>query len=114
MDVHLTHYPLRDYKGMLADMSNILKDYAKVGSRNSKAIEHGKLAKHMMHLVRLYLMCFDILERGKIITYREQDHDFLMEIRNGKYLDDNKQPIPEFFEMVTDFEKKARICQNTY
>lgn len=111
MDVHLTHYPLRDYKGMLADMSNILKDYAKVGSRNSKAIEHGKLAKHMMHLVRLYLMCFDILERGKIITYREQDHDFLMEIRNGKYLDDNKQPIPEFFEMVTDFEKRLEYAK---
>ena len=56
-------------------------------------------------------MCFDILERGKIITYREQDHDFLMEIRNGKYLDDNKQPIPEFFEMVTDFEKRLEYAK---
>ena len=29
----------------------------------------------MMHLVRLYLMCFDILEHGAIITYREKEHD---------------------------------------
>ena len=112
MDVHLTHYPLRDYKGMTSDMANILKDYAKIGSRNSKAIEHNKLSKHMMHLVRLYLMCLDILERGEIITYREKDHDYLMEIRDGKYLDENRQPIPEFFEIVDDFEKKLEYAKN--
>lgn len=112
MDVHLTHYPLIDYKGMWSDMKNVLSDYAKIGSRNSKAIEHGKLAKHMMHLIRLYLMCLDILERGEIITYREKDHDYLMEIRNGKYLDENKQPIPEFFEVVDDFEKRLEYAKN--
>ena len=34
----------------------------KFDTRNRKAIEHKKLGKHMMHLVRLYLMVFDILE----------------------------------------------------
>lgn len=111
MDVHLTHYPLRDYKAMWSEMNNIVKEYAKVGTRNSKAIEHGKLAKHMMHLIRLYLMCLDILEHGEIVTYREKDHDFLMEIRNGKYLNDNRQPIPEFFEMVDEFEKKLEYAK---
>lgn len=111
MDIHLTHYPLRDYKAMWSEMNNIVKEYGKVGSRNSKAIEHGKLAKHMMHLVRLYLMCFDILEHGEIITYREKDHDFLMEIRNGKYLDDNRQPIPEFFELVDELEKRLEYAK---
>ncbi|WP_428047285.1 glutamate ligase domain-containing protein [Candidatus Proelusimicrobium excrementi] len=59
----------------------------------------------MMHLVRLYLMAFDILERGEIITYREADHDFLMEILNGKYLDEKQQPIPEFFDLVKALEE---------
>ena len=108
MDVNLTHYPLRDYKAMWSEMHNIVKDYSKIGSRNSKAIEHGKLGKHMMHLVRLYLMCFDILEKEEIVTYREKEHDFLMDIRNGKFLDDNNQPLPEFYDMVNDFEK--RLC----
>ena len=67
MDVNLKHYPLRDYKSMWSEMQNIVKDYSKIGKRNSKAIEHDKLGKHMMHLIRLYLMCFDILEDGKII-----------------------------------------------
>lgn len=113
MDVNLKHYPLRDYKGMWSVMNNIVKEYGKIGKRNSHAIEHGKLAKHMMHLVRLYLMCLDILNEGKIITYREKDHDFLMDIRNGKYLDDNRQPTPEFFDIVNDLEDKLDKAKET-
>lgn len=112
-DVNLKHYPLRDYRGMLSDMRTIINEYAKVGRRNEKAINHGKLGKHMMHLVRLYLMVFDILEKEEIITYREDDHDFLMDIRNGKYLDENEQVIPEFYEIVDSFEKKLDKLKNT-
>lgn len=106
MDVSLHHYPLRDYKSMWSEMNNIVKDYSKIGKRNKNAIEHGKLGKHMMHLVRLYYMCFDILEKEKVITYRENEHDELMKIRNGKYLDEDDQPIPEFYEMVDRLEKR--------
>lgn len=111
MDVNLTHYPLRDYKGMWSEMNNIVKDYAKIGKRNKNAIEHSKLGKHMMHLVRLYLMCIDILEHKEIVTYREKEHDFLMDIRNGKYLDCNRQPIPEFFELIDDFETRIKYAK---
>ena len=112
MDINLHHYPLRDYKSMWSEMNNIVKDYSKLGKRNSYAIEHDKLGKHMMHLVRLYLMCFDILESGKIITYRKKDHDFLMDIRNGKYLDDNKQPTNEFYEIVDELENKLNYWKD--
>jgi len=111
MDINLHHYPLRDYKTMWSEMNNIVKTYSKVGHRNQNAIERGKLGKHMMHLIRLYLMCLDILERGEIITYREKEHGFLMDIRNGKYLDDNRQPIPEFFDMVNEYEKKLEYAK---
>lgn len=109
MDVNLTHYPLRDYRAMQADMTNIVRDYEKVGRRNARAIEHGKLAKHMMHLVRLYLMAFDILEKEEIITYRPE-HDFLMEVRAGKFLDNN-QPTSDFFDMVDSFEKRLQYAK---
>lgn len=111
MDINLHHYPLRYYKTMWSEMNNIVKTYSKIGHRNQNAIERGKLGKHMMHLIRLYLMCLDILERGEIITYREKEHDFLMDIRNGKYLDDNRQPMPEFFDMVNEYEKKLEYAK---
>ncbi len=55
-----------------------------------------KLKKHAMHLVRLYHMAFDILERKQIVTYREEDHDLLMVIRNGEYLNSDNLPSDEF------------------
>ena len=106
MDVVLTHYPLRDYKGLWSEMNTIVKEYGKIGKRNEKAIEHNKLGKHMCHLVRLYYMCFDILEKGEINTYRTNEHDLLMSIRNGDYLDNNKQPIKEFYGLVDKLEKR--------
>lgn len=113
MDINLKHYPLRDWKGMWSDMNNIVKDYSKLGKRNAHAASHSKLAKHMMHLVRLYLMCFDILDNGEIITYREKDHDFLMSIRNGDYLDKNDKPTKEFFNIVDELESQLEMKKNS-
>lgn len=114
MDIALSHYPLRDYKAMWSEMNNIVKDYAKIGKRNKNAVEHGKLAKHMMHLIRLYLMAIDILEKKEIVTYRESNHDLLMKIRNGRYLDANRQPTEEFFSIVENLQKRFEYAkQNT-
>lgn len=112
MDINLTHYPLRDYKGMWAEMHNIVKDYSKFGKRNAHAASHGKLGKHMAHLLRLYYMCIDILEKEEIITYREKEHNLLMDVRNGCYLDNNNQPVSEFYDLLNDLEKKLNYAQN--
>ena len=87
-------------------MNEVVKSYNKVGKRNKHAVEKNKLGKHMMHLIRLYLMCFDILEKGEINTYRKNDIQFLMDVRNGKYLDENKQPVKEFYDIVDELEAK--------
>lgn len=111
MDVNLHHYPLRDYCSMWNELQNTVKQYGKIGKRNERALEHGKIAKHMMHLIRLYMMCLDILEKEEIVTYRAAEHNLLMDIRNGKYLAEDSQPIPEFFEMVNDYEKRLSYAK---
>lgn len=110
MDIHLTQYPLRDYKSMWSDMKNIVTEYGKIGQRNKKAIEHGKIAKHMMHLIRLYLMCIDILEKEQIITYRENDLEYLLSIRYGKFLDEEGHPIEGFYDIINEFEKRMKYA----
>lgn len=121
LDVCLHHYPLRDYTGMWEEMQHIARSYKTIGKRNNNAIEHGKISKHMMHLVRLYLMAFDILEKGEIRTRRrgidangdvidpgrEREHEFLMDIRAGKYLRDD-QPTPEFYNTVREYEHRLK------
>lgn len=106
MDINLHHFPLRDYNGMLSEMHTVIRDYDKLGKRNKNAIEHNKIAKHSMHLLRLYMMCIDILEKHEINTYREKEHNLLMDIRNGKYLDENSHPTDEFMAMVEDYRIK--------
>lgn len=106
MDISLHHYPLRDYKEMWGRMSDILRDYGSAGKRNRNAISHHKLGKHMMHLLRLYMMCIDILEKEDIITYRADEHDLLMDIRNGRYLNGSGQPTDEFYELKEQYQKR--------
>lgn len=111
MDINLTGYPIRDYAGLWSDMKSIIRSYNTLGKRNENAVTHSKLGKHMMHLVRLYYMCFDILEQGKIITYRENEHELLMSIRNGAFLDENDVPTPEFYEMVNALDKHMEYAE---
>lgn len=111
MDINLQHYPLRDWTGMWNEMKAIVSNYKKFGKRNEKAVAHDKLGKHMAHLLRLYMMCIDILEKEEIITYRADEHDLLMSIRNGEYLDENRQPIPEFYDLLNEYEKRFEYAK---
>lgn len=112
VDFDFKHYPLRDFNMILVETSAIEREYNKLGTRNTKALEHGKLEKHAMHLVRLYYMAFDILERKQIITYREAEHDLLMSIRNGAYNNEQNLFNEEFYEMVDELEKRLKYAKN--
>lgn len=64
--------------------------------------------------IRLYLLCLDILEKEDIVTYRGNDLPLLMSIRKGDYQLEDGTYRPEFFEMVSDFEKRLNYAkQNT-
>lgn len=104
-DINLTHYPVREFNSILNELTNIIGTYDKLNGRNKKK-DNEHLNKHAMHLVRLYLMCLDILEKEEINTYREHDREFLLEIRNGKYMKEDGTYRDEFFQLVNDFEKR--------
>jgi len=98
INVDLKQYPLRDYKNVLMEFNNIVKCYGKLNHRNSKKdILH--LNKHIAHLFRLYMMGIDILEKQEVNTYRSVEHDFLMDLRNGKYV------INGDYSFITDLLK---------
>lgn len=104
-DISLTHFPARQFNSMMNDLHNVLGTYEKLNHRNHKK-DDAHLNKHAMHLVRLYLMCIDILEKEEIVTYREADHDLLMSIRNGTYQNEDHTYKHEFFELIDDLKKR--------
>lgn len=110
VDVSLRHYPLRDYKNIWSDLNNVIKEYGKLNKRNRKK-DDLHLNKHAMHLVRLYHMCLDILEKGDIITYRVEDHDELMAVRNGFYQQEDGTFRKEFFDLIDDLEKRMEYAR---
>ncbi|MDE7283041.1 MAG: nucleotidyltransferase domain-containing protein [Lachnospiraceae bacterium] len=113
VNANLTHYPLRDYSGMWNTMANVVRDYEKIGKRNKKK-DDLHLNKHAMHLIRLFMMALDILEKGEINTYREKEHDLLMDIRFGKCQKEDGTFHESFYDMLSDFEKKLHYAaENT-
>ena len=102
----MTPLPISTFCRISQDILNVHADYKK-SVRNDKAIAHDKLPKHMMHLLRLYMMGCDILSKQEIITYRADEHDLLMDIRNGKYLEsDALTPTKEFNELIKEYASK--------
>ena len=49
---------------------------------------------------------YDLAEDEEINTYRQSDHDFLMSVRNNSMLDNKGQPTSEFWEVLSDLEKR--------
>lgn len=110
----LSYYPVRDLKALVNDINNVINDYQNdLHGRNRKK-DDLHLNKHAMHLIRLYLMCIDILEKEDIITYREQDHDLLLSIRQGKFQREDGTFDSAFFDMVNELSAKMDYAkQNT-
>lgn len=113
VDAKLEHYPLRDYNGVFNELQLIAKEYERLNGRNKKK-DDLHLNKHAMHLVRLYHMCFDILEKEEINTYRESDHDLLMAIRTGQFACAENGFTSAFFDMISEYEKRLEYAaENT-
>ena len=111
MDADLHHYPLRRYNDMMNTLHTVVRDYDKIGKRNHKK-DDNHLNKHAMHLVRLFMMGIDILEKAEIRTHRpEEDLRLLTNIRNGEDMKEGVL-IPAFYEIVTDYERRFREAEN--
>lgn len=105
VDMDMKGYPLRDFFGVLSETGNIARDYDKLTQRNKKKdMKH--LCKHMMHLIRLYTMGAEILEGKGVHTYRTEDHDLLMSIRNGEYLIGEDMLSDEFWDLLHEMKDR--------
>lgn len=104
-DVNLSKYPVAELNGVFNELMNIFKTYDKVNHRNNKKDDY-HINKHAMHLIRLYMMGTDILEKEKIITYREDERELLLDIRNGKYMNPDGKFNSAFFDLKNEYEKR--------
>ena len=109
VDANYKHMPLRDYENMWSAMNSVVRDYDKIGKRNRKK-DDNHLNKHAMHLIRLFMMAVDILEKGKIITHRRDDLELLTKIRSGGYMQEDGTFSKEFYEILAEYENRLEIA----
>ena len=105
VDAEYKHLPLRDYTDMWSAMRTVVRDYDKIGKRNKKK-DDNHLNKHAMHLIRLFMMAIDILEKGEIRTRRTDDLPLLLAIRRGDYMQADGTFSPAFYEVLEAYERK--------
>lgn len=105
VDADYKHFPLRDYTDLWGTMRTVVRDYDKIGKRNKKK-DDNHLNKHAMHLIRLFMMAIDILEKGRIITHRVNDLPVLLAIRRGEYMLPDGTFSAEFYEMLEEYERR--------
>ena len=109
IDADYRHLPLRDYENMLGAMNNVVRDYDKIGKRNKKK-DDNHLNKHAMHLMRLFMMAIDILEKGEIKTHRTDDLELLKSIRRGDFQKEDKTFSKEFYVLLSDYEVRLETA----
>ena len=109
LSINIKDEPIDLVRAALNDLLTIEKTFNKLNQRNKKKSEE-KLDKHLMHLIRLYLTVFDILEHGKLETFRASDRDFLLEVRNGKYIVNGKL-TEEFEDYLNELEKRLESAK---
>ncbi|SFR65211.1 nucleotidyltransferase domain-containing protein [Anaeromicropila populeti] len=105
VDANYTHVPLREYEKMFSTMNAVIREYDKIGKRNKKK-DDNHLNKHAMHLIRLFMMAIDILDNGIIKTYRGNDLELLLKIRNGGFQNEDHTFSTEFCDILAHYEKE--------
>ena len=109
IDAEYKHLPLREYGNMLGAMNSVVRDYDKIGKRNKKK-DDNHLNKHAMHLIRLFMMAIDILEKCEIRTCRTDDLGLLRSIRRGDMQKEDKTFSKEFYDILSDYENRLVIA----
>ena len=105
VDADYRHFPLRDYTDLWGTMRTVVRDYDKIGKRNKKK-DDNHLNKHAMHLIRLFIMAVDILEKEEIRTHRKEDLPLLLAIRKGEYMQEDGTFSKAFYEILEEYEQR--------
>jgi hypothetical protein len=63
-----------------------------------------------MHIIRLLIMGSEILEGKGINTYRENDLELMMSLRNGDLVK-SKNDYSDVFELIDEYEKRFQYAK---
>lgn len=112
IDLNLKHVRVGSLKEMNDQLNNVINDFSRsIGNKNHKKDDY-HLNKHMMHLVRLFLTCIEALKTNSLHTYRKEDLDLLLKIKNGYFRDENGGIKDGFYQMIKELSLELDEAYN--
>lgn len=97
---------VNDFFEVARDIKNITSSFGQKGKRNNKKTDF-KLNKHCMHLIRGMRTGTEVLETGKVRTYRKDDLPLLMSILHGEFMNSDGKMNSSFYDLVEEERRKA-------
>ena len=97
--------PLDNLYAVISEMNAVLRSYQKnIGKNKTQTDRH--INKHMMHGIRLFLTAIEFLETGVYRTYRGQDKELLLSIRNGECRNNDGSLSDAFISMWDTYKTR--------
>jgi predicted nucleotidyltransferase len=82
-----------------------------MGEKRKKLVnEFGYDTKNAAHLLRLLKQCIEVMQTGELKVYRDEDRDFLIEVKTGRYtLEEIQRFANDLFEKAEEEYQKCKI-----
>lgn len=111
LDCNYNSLPVKEWVDLMNATKQVLNEYNNTTGRNKKK-DDAHLNKHMSHVVRLIKMGIEVLTEHRVYTYREKDRDFLLDIKNGKYMTEDGLFTQELWDYVYGIDKELVELKN--
>ena len=113
VDMNILAYPLKDLRNVYNKLKGLISTYDLLN--NNQICVYSKVIKYMVTIIRYYYMLFDIMKTGMVYTYRvnKDEHDLLMALSNGDYLNSEGKPVKEFYELVNHLNDEVVKLEDT-
>ena len=111
LDGDFTQYPVGDIQSLLRDFHKIKSEYGNINKRNTKK-DAIHMAKHMMHLIRLFKMGIKLNQSMVIQTHWDgKDLEEFMLIRSGWFMtNDGMKVKPEFYDLYHKVQNEYKYA----
>jgi len=110
LDMCLKGIPIDQVSGMLKEITNIKRLDGQLRHRNRKK-DVESLDKHAMHIIRLLVTGIELMTTGKMRTYRAEEQEMLLSIRQGAFRNADGTYNSSFFDLKNELDTKFELAK---
>ena len=107
VDFNLKAFPIERLHSITQTLTDVKRTYNKQLKQSLEIKDDYHFNKHMMHTIRLYYMLIELLETGDMHTYRLNEKEELLQIKDGFYRDSNGGVKKEFYKLLEELNDRT-------